>query len=349
MNTAAASKIVLIKKIPYGLTNREVDLHFNRFGKINAINILNRNKYAYVEFETHQMAKNCVDYFSANPLVIGETTLNVFLTKPGKKNNKPLDFNSPSKIVLLTFFKNKCSITVKIIRDMLKDFDLVKKIIIYEKSNIQALVELSDISNSSTIKDKFNEQNYKGLFQLRVQYTSKTFLAVNPNSPYEFDGELEEKKLEEEQLKNKQPENTLDNQTNFLSDMTSESDERIRKPTTKKRKEKTNNNNNNNNTIATNNTLNMTINEKNFLTTINNIDEIKPAKKDNNEGGSPRDSLSSIKSDHSSDRRVFNWMASEACNTLSQNSKHKNYHPKNDDNKSTSSNNHIMPPFTPGM
>ena len=131
MNTAAASKIVLIKKIPYGLTNREVDLHFNRFGKINAINILNRNKYAYVEFETHQMAKNCIDYFSANPLVIGETTLNVFLTKPGKKNNKPLDFNSPSKIVLLTFFKNKCSITVKIIRDMLKEFDFVKKILFY--------------------------------------------------------------------------------------------------------------------------------------------------------------------------------------------------------------------------
>jgi hypothetical protein len=52
----------------------------------------------------------------------------VFLTTTGKNENKPLDLNPPSNILLCTFFKNRVKITIPLVLEILEQFDAVEKV-----------------------------------------------------------------------------------------------------------------------------------------------------------------------------------------------------------------------------
>lgn len=104
-----------------------------QFGDIVHVKLLKHKFYGYVEFAKLESASQCVEFFEKTPLIIKDQTVTVFLTCSGKQDLKPLDLNPPSKILLLTFFKNKVDITVGLVVSMLNQYELVDKIIIYEK------------------------------------------------------------------------------------------------------------------------------------------------------------------------------------------------------------------------
>jgi hypothetical protein len=57
----------------------------------------------------------------------------------------------------------------------------------YEKQNFHALIEFSSVKKAYSIKESLDGMNYKLLTLIRVQYTSKKSLAINPNSPLEYE------------------------------------------------------------------------------------------------------------------------------------------------------------------
>jgi hypothetical protein len=52
----------------------------------------------------------------------------VYLANVSKYDDKPLDLNPPSCILLFTFFKIRTKITISFILEMLKDYDVVRKV-----------------------------------------------------------------------------------------------------------------------------------------------------------------------------------------------------------------------------
>ena len=57
----------------------------------------------------------------------------------------------------------------------------------YEKQNIHALVEFKEIGSSMSVKDALDGKKWNNLFLVRVQYTKKKSLSINPNSPLEYE------------------------------------------------------------------------------------------------------------------------------------------------------------------
>jgi hypothetical protein len=111
----------------------------------------------------------------------------VYLTSAGKNDQKPLDLNPPSPILLFTFFKIRMKITVQLLLGIINEHEAPKKIVIYEKQNLHALVELTTTGGARAVKEALDGKLWKNMFLIRVQYTSKKNLSVNPNSPFEYE------------------------------------------------------------------------------------------------------------------------------------------------------------------
>ena len=149
----------------------------------------------------------CVEYHSKYPLNFGNQSAEIFMTCGGKNDQKPLDLNPPSSIILLTFFKIRIKVTVSLVLELLRDFEPVKKvasrdqIVIYEKQNLHALVEMDTSQGARKVKDLLDGKTWKNCFLVRVQYTSKKNISVNPSSPFEYEAnsEAQEQGPEEEE------------------------------------------------------------------------------------------------------------------------------------------------------
>jgi hypothetical protein len=94
------------------------------------VKILMHKYYAYVEFVDPSRAQVCVNYYQNNNhiLQICGQPVQVYITSIGKHENRPLDLNPPSSILLCTFFKNKIPIDINVVLDIMKDFDIVEKV-----------------------------------------------------------------------------------------------------------------------------------------------------------------------------------------------------------------------------
>jgi hypothetical protein len=121
--------------------------------------------------------------------MLNGTQAEVYLTSAGKNDQKPLDLNPPSPILLITFFKIRMKITVQLLLGILNELEIPKKIVIYEKQNLHALVELGTTTAARKVKEALDGKMWKAMFLIRVQYTSKKNLSVNPNSPFEYEAQ----------------------------------------------------------------------------------------------------------------------------------------------------------------
>lgn len=54
--------------------------------------------------------------------------LEVYLTSSGKNDQKPLDLNPPSTILLLTFFKIRTKLTIPLLLSILQELEMPKKV-----------------------------------------------------------------------------------------------------------------------------------------------------------------------------------------------------------------------------
>lgn len=128
INSQNAS-VVLIKKVPPNTTESQVKEKLKSFGDILRVKLLEHKFYAYVEFDDPKDARECVDFYTEkNVLTLNDGNVLVYLTSTGKNENKPLDLNPPSNILLLTFFKNKVEINVRLVLEMMNEYDEVEKV-----------------------------------------------------------------------------------------------------------------------------------------------------------------------------------------------------------------------------
>lgn len=127
-NQSVNASVVLIKKIPQDITESVVKEALKEFGKIKRVKLLMHKYYAYVEFENASRAQVCVNFYQNNQLTLNGQNVLVYLTSSGKNENKPLDLNPPSNILLCTFFKNKIPIGINVVIDVMEEYDIVEKV-----------------------------------------------------------------------------------------------------------------------------------------------------------------------------------------------------------------------------
>lgn len=97
----------------------------------------------------------------------------------------PLDLNSTSKIVLVTFFKEKISLTVDGLFKEFSKFGQVLKVVIFKKKNMQAFVEFSQREEAEKMKAALHNKQVKDQFFLKINFTQKTHLRIKPHSKFE--------------------------------------------------------------------------------------------------------------------------------------------------------------------
>lgn len=99
----------------------------------------------------------------------------------------PLDLNSESKVLLVTFLDSKVPLKPNHVLDILKGRWQIAKIVFMPKKNLQALIELSSVEEAVEFKESYENGGTNGLFKMKVHYTRKEKLNINKSSDLEFD------------------------------------------------------------------------------------------------------------------------------------------------------------------
>lgn len=102
-------------------------------------------------------------------------------------NKLPLDLNSHSKVILVTFYSLKIEIDVFIIKGLFAEFRGINRASMFKKKNYQMLIEFESIEEAVKFKDTMHNKEFKGLFFIKVQYTKKNLLKILNSNKHEFD------------------------------------------------------------------------------------------------------------------------------------------------------------------
>lgn len=176
---------ILIKDLPkkYGL--KKLENLFKKKNSFERIISIPNSKNIYAKFESFKEAEELVKENNSKKT----NKLDMCLVK-----KLPLDLNKSSRIVLITVYNEKVEVNVYSIYEIFKEFGVIKKIIIFKKKNFQVFIEFAKTDDAYIFKSTLHNQNYKGYFFLKIQFTRKKNLKVNNNNLYEFDFTLTKKK-----------------------------------------------------------------------------------------------------------------------------------------------------------
>lgn len=173
---------LLIKNLPKNITYDQIKATIPDVNSAIDVLIVSHSNNVYVKFANRQEIKNILIKHTTQPFRKDGKKLDLcFVTK------MPLDLNKTSKIVLVTLYNEKLDINVQTIYSIFGEFGKILKIIIFKRKNYQVLVEFEYSDDAQRFKSSLHDVNYKGLFFLKIQFTSKKELVVNNNNLYEFD------------------------------------------------------------------------------------------------------------------------------------------------------------------
>ncbi|GAA54232.1 heterogeneous nuclear ribonucleoprotein L, partial [Clonorchis sinensis] len=138
--------------------------------------------------------------FSDEPLRIGEHSIDVsfstsrhVMQRASSKETSP-DPSDPlstvNHVLLYTVFNVQHPVTLKVIHQITSMFAEVVRIVMFRKSNIQAMVEFKSVEDARRVKQNLNGADiYSGCCTLKVDYARPTRLTVKRNDEDTWDFE----------------------------------------------------------------------------------------------------------------------------------------------------------------
>ncbi|XP_053239513.1 heterogeneous nuclear ribonucleoprotein L-like [Podarcis raffonei] len=184
------SPVVHVRGLCESVVEADVVEVLEKFGTICYVMMISFKRQALVEFEDIESAKKCVTFALSEPLYIaGQQAF--FNYSTSKRITRPENTNSVSggnKVLLLSIQNPLYPITVDVLYTVCNPVGKVKRIVIFKKNAIQALVEFKSVLCAQKAKAALNGADiYAGCCTLKIEYAKSTQLNVIRNDNCSWD------------------------------------------------------------------------------------------------------------------------------------------------------------------
>ncbi|KAG5454443.1 Heteroproteinous nuclear ribonucleoprotein L [Clonorchis sinensis] len=194
------SPVIHLKELPPHTLEKDLLQLLDVYGQIREVAMMPQYNQALVEFTDQSVAEHVVKKFSDEPLRIGEHSIDVsfstskhVMQRASSKETSP-DPSDPlstlNHVLLYTVFNVQHPVTLKVIHQITSMFAEVVRIVMFRKSNIQAMVEFKSVEDARRVKQNLNGADiYSGCCTLKVDYARPTRLTVKRNDEDTWDFE----------------------------------------------------------------------------------------------------------------------------------------------------------------
>jgi len=200
------SKVIHVSRIPPDCVESELIELAEPFGNVIKTLIVGRKQHAFIEMESKDAAANLIEQFMASQAFIRElpitcTYSNRQTITPNSryptgggggggggsgsyssydKDDAPMEprtggpDGTPNTILLVTILNMRVRVTLENIYQVFRSFGEVLRIVTFEKSNFQALVEFSNLSSAIQAKSKLEQKDmFQGCCTLMITFSSR--------------------------------------------------------------------------------------------------------------------------------------------------------------------------------
>jgi heterogeneous nuclear ribonucleoprotein L len=192
------SPVLHIRGLPEHTLEMDLIKLFDVYGEVREVTMMPQKRQALVEFKNLSDAEKVVEKSSESPLTIGHNQIQVsFSTSKrivqraaDKDSSEQSDESMENNVLLFTIYNAQYPITVEIIHQITSPYGTVVRIVMFRKTQVQAMVELKSIDDARNAKRNLNGADiYSGCCTLKVDYARPTRLTVSRNDQDAWDYE----------------------------------------------------------------------------------------------------------------------------------------------------------------
>jgi len=193
-SSAQASRVLYIRNIAEKTTEEDVLRYCSAFGHIPEVLLFRDKRHGFVQFETLQSARACLEFYCENTLAPhGPKIEFAFSGRDEITHKRDPAYNPPNRILLVTISNVVYPVTVDVMQQIITpsttgENGMVRCVIFSRADQIQALVELATMDDAVAVRTTLDGLNiYPGANTLKVQYSSMTELHVKANNSKSYD------------------------------------------------------------------------------------------------------------------------------------------------------------------
>lgn len=191
------SVVVHVRSLADNVGENDLIDAVRKFGPVVQTVLNKRNHEALIEFEDLESAVKCVAFSQENPVFVGpyeaffsyHTSNRIDRSMDGGHGGGHSSGGGPENHILLFTVQNPLyPITVEVMNQICSPYGDVQRIVVFEKSSVQAMVEFDSIDSARKAKSNLNGADiYSGCCTLKIDFAKPTRLNVYKNDSESWD------------------------------------------------------------------------------------------------------------------------------------------------------------------
>lgn len=185
---AAPSKTLHIRNLPLDATEADLRGACSPFGPVEKVLILSGKKQGFVQMADITSATAVLNYYATNQAMI--RTRPVYLQYSRRQEISSSSSSSrdsgdepPNHILMVSVENVMYPITIDIMHQIFSKYGEVQKIILFNKSGFQALVQFGDLGSAVNARNSLQRQNiYSGCCTLNISFSTFPSITVKYNN-----------------------------------------------------------------------------------------------------------------------------------------------------------------------
>ncbi|KAF2076104.1 hypothetical protein CYY_002566 [Polysphondylium violaceum] len=182
-NNIEPSPVIHCRGLPYTISEHELTSFLSGFGKVVSVCLMKKGQ-ALVEMDSVHSSTAVISYYLSKPLVLQNQKISFSYSKSQHLNNskKAPAINGANNILLISIFNPLYPITTNTLYTIMSPYGRVLRIVIFQKSGLQAFVEFDSPYSAWTAKENLNGQDiYTGSCKLQIEFARVNKLNVKQN------------------------------------------------------------------------------------------------------------------------------------------------------------------------
>ncbi|CAH8444453.1 unnamed protein product [Dicrocoelium dendriticum] len=193
------SPVIHISELPEHTLEIDLLKVFEQYGSVRDITIMPQRGQALIEFYDVASAEKAVHRCTESPLVFSNHRVRVHYStskhiiqrqaasEPGRDHS---DGPMESRVLLFTVYNAQYPITVDVINQIASRHGRVLRIVVFQKTHVQAMVEFKTTDDARNAKQNLNGADiYSGCCSLKIEFARPTKLTVVRNDHETWDFE----------------------------------------------------------------------------------------------------------------------------------------------------------------
>ncbi|KAF7242229.1 hypothetical protein EG68_09176 [Paragonimus skrjabini miyazakii] len=196
------SPVIHISELPEHTLEIDLLRIFEQYGPIRDLAMMPHRGQALLEYSDLSSAENAVHRCSENQMILANHRIRVNYSTSkrivqrqsgGEPNRDYPDGPIESRVLLLTIYNAQYPITVDVVHQITSRHGRVLRIVIFQKTHVQAMVEFKSTDDARNVKRNLNGADiYSGCCTLKVEFARPTRLTVlkNDQETWDFENSL---------------------------------------------------------------------------------------------------------------------------------------------------------------